>query len=158
MKWSDVLADPSLQDLSYKIETNGYGQIVMSPASSRHARLQSRIASLLERCLTEGEVIVECPVQTSSGVKVPDVAWAGVELLERQADADVFSESPEICIEVLSPSNSKAEIDSKRALYLGLGAQEVWVCDVSGALSFYNADGPLDASLMAPGFPDRVNL
>ncbi|RME59856.1 Uma2 family endonuclease, partial [Candidatus Parcubacteria bacterium] len=33
MKWSEVLADPTLQDLPYKIELNEWEQIVMTPAS-----------------------------------------------------------------------------------------------------------------------------
>ena len=32
MKWQEVLEDKSLQDLTYKIELNRWGQIVMSPA------------------------------------------------------------------------------------------------------------------------------
>ena len=31
--WDDILADRSLRDLPYKIETNRYHQIIMSPAS-----------------------------------------------------------------------------------------------------------------------------
>lgn len=29
--WETILADRSLQDLPYKIETNRYGKIIMSP-------------------------------------------------------------------------------------------------------------------------------
>jgi hypothetical protein len=35
MEWIEVLADPVLRDLPYKIELNEYGKIVMSPASNQ---------------------------------------------------------------------------------------------------------------------------
>jgi hypothetical protein len=47
LRWNEVLRDPSLQDLPYKIELNARGKIDMSPASNRHARLQARLASEL---------------------------------------------------------------------------------------------------------------
>ena len=40
LRWDEVLKDPSLQDLPYKIELNAWGNVEMSPASNRHGRLQ----------------------------------------------------------------------------------------------------------------------
>ena len=40
LRWDEVLKDPSLQDLPYKIELNAWGKVEMSPASNRHGRLQ----------------------------------------------------------------------------------------------------------------------
>ena len=37
------------------------------------------------------------------------------------------------CIEIVSPSNSEAEIREKRALYFGVGATEVWICNLDGS-------------------------
>lgn len=158
MEWSEILADPSLQDLPYKIETNEYGQIVMSPASNRHSRRQSRIERALENAMDRGEVFVECSIGTPKGTKVPDVVWASDELMQRQEDADPMTEAPEICIEVLSPSNSRKEIDEKRWLYLDAGALEVWVCDPEGKLTFFDREGVIDQSKLAPKFPKLVPL
>ena len=33
LTWEDIIADRSLRDLPYKIETNRYNKIMMSPAS-----------------------------------------------------------------------------------------------------------------------------
>ena len=44
----------------------------------------------------------------------------------------VLERAPEICVEVLSPSNSKPEMEEKRALYFEAGAQEVWICGLDG--------------------------
>mgnify|MGYP000981793041 FL=1 len=42
MQWSDVINDPSLRNLPYKIELDEHGRIIMSPASNRHAIQQGR--------------------------------------------------------------------------------------------------------------------
>ena len=75
MNWQEICDDPSLQDLPYKIETNEYGQIVMSPASNEHGRYQIRIGSLITQYLENGQVISECSIATSKGVKVADISW-----------------------------------------------------------------------------------
>ncbi len=158
MNWTDILADPSLQDLPYKIETNGYGQIVMSPASNRHAEYQGEITALLRALVTGGRAIVECSVQTTEGVKVPDSAWASLAFLNAHREEDPYLNAPEICVEVLSPSNSRAEINEKKALYFAAGAIEVWTCDKQGDMAFFSVDGPMDQSALAPSFPSRVEL
>jgi hypothetical protein len=48
MQWSEVITDKSLKVLPYKIELDRYGNILMSPASNRHGRLQLRIGAFLE--------------------------------------------------------------------------------------------------------------
>ena len=49
MQLSEVLNDPSLKNLPYKIELNEYGQIVMSPASNKHGLLQAEIALFFKK-------------------------------------------------------------------------------------------------------------
>jgi len=46
----------------------------------------------------------------------------------------------------------------KRQLYFESGAKEVWVCDENGVLSFFNAEGQLDCSLLVPEFPEKLEL
>jgi Uma2 family endonuclease len=71
-----------------------------------------------------------------------------------------FPRSPEICVEVLSPDNTDAEIQEKAALYFDAGAQEVWLCDASGAMKFLrsNSPPPLRSSGLCPKFPKKVEL
>ncbi len=158
MEWSDVLADPTLQDLPYKIELNAYGQIVMTPASNRHGVLQTQIASLVLGRKPSGVVQVECSVDTPSGVKVADTVWYSDAFVERHGMVTPFPAAPELCVEVASPSNSKKEMEEKKALYFGAGAQEVWVCDAEGAgeIRFFGPDGSLKESRLFPGFPKAV--
>ena len=82
MQWQDVLADKSLHDLPYKIELNEKGLIEMSPASFIHSMLQGRLAKLLGNQLN-GEVFTELAVQTTKGVRVPDVAWGSKEYVQK---------------------------------------------------------------------------
>ena len=158
MEWADILADPSLQDLPYKIETNHRGQIVMSPASNKHGDWQGIILSLLNQNLKEGRALVECSIQTPIGVKVPDVAWRSRAFLDAHSNEDPYSKAPEICVEVLSPSNTDAEIEEKRQTYFDCGANEVWLCDEQGKVRFFSPAGDIAASGIAPKFPNQLHL
>lgn len=156
MDWSEIVDNPYLADLPFKIEQDQYGNIVMSPASNLHGYYQSEIVVRLRRHITGGRVIVESSVQTRLGVKVPDVVWHSDEFGVRQGNATPFGEAPEICVEVLSPSNSRAELEQKTALYFEAGAKEVWVCDQSDAVRFYSPLGQVVRSELAPDFPDKI--
>lgn len=149
MQWSEVLADPTLRDLPYKIELNEYGKIVMTPASNRHGNVQAHIARRLWESLPAGEVITECSVETDKGVKVADVAWCSPEFIDRHGLETPYPEAPEICVEVVSPSNSGREMEEKAALYLSRGAKEVWIAEESGAVRVYGPEGVRENSELA---------
>jgi Uma2 family endonuclease len=151
MKWQDVCNDPVLRDLPYKIELNEWGKIVMSPATTRHSLLQGLIINALNAARRDGLVFPECPIQTSKGVKVPDIVWISDALLRQQGEETPFSHAPELCVEVLSPANSLREMEEKRELYFARGAQEVWLCDEQGALTFFDCTGKIPASRLFPG-------
>ena len=64
---------------------------------------------------------------------------------------------PEICVEIVSPSNSRSEINEKRALYFDAGAAEVWICNLDGSISFFVAShNQLFASSICPAFPGSI--
>lgn len=131
MQWSEVLADSSLQNLPYKIELNENGNIEMSPASFLHSRLQGKIAATLLLPLG-GDVFTELAIQTTKGIRVPDVAW-GSEAYTLLHQHDILATSaPELCIEIISPSNSRQAMQDKVALYLEAGATEVWLIEEQG--------------------------
>lgn len=147
MQWSEVLADPTLQNLPYKLELNEKGNIEMSPASNFHGYLQSELVWLLRSQLQHGRVITECSIDTPKGVKVADVAWCSTDFILEQGDNTPFTKAPEICIEVLSPSNSFAEMQDKVLLYLAKGAKEVWLVKEPGITAIYRAEGAVSHSL-----------
>lgn len=146
MQWTDVINDPCLRDLPYKIELNRWGNIEMSPASNRHGIYQAHLSSLLLNRLPVGEVISECSVQTLEGVKVPDVAWCSTEFLQRHGFETPYSEAPELCVEILSSSNSPWEMLEKIQIYLAAGAVEAWLVSEEGKIAFYDRTGQIAQS------------
>jgi Uma2 family endonuclease len=146
MQWSEVIASPYLKDLPFKIELNRYGKIEMAPASNKHSSLQFALGKLLERKLKNGKVLVECSIATSEGVKVADVVWCSKAFIKQYSYETPYSHAPEICIEVVSPSNSRLEMCNKAKLYLEAGAQEAWVYWENGMVDFYNHTGQIAQS------------
>jgi|APFre7841882724_1041349.scaffolds.fasta_scaffold00850_7 Uma2 family endonuclease len=140
-QWCDIIADPALRELPYKIELNARGKIEMSPASNLHGYLQSLVATELKRLLPDGLVITEASVLTAIGVRVPDVVWASHAFVTAHGLVTPFPRAPEICVEVLSPTNTREEIDEKIAAYLAAGAIEVWVVAEDGRTCYYDATG-----------------
>lgn len=158
--WERVCRDPSLQDLPYKVETNQYGQIVLSPHSNVHSILQTAVTDLLRDHLDRpGRRAVQFAVDTPRGVKAPDVVWISeARLATKPSDSASSPVMPELCIEVLSASNTEAEIDEKCRLYLDGGADEVWTVQETGAVTFYDRDGAIPASRLVPSFPSTIDV
>jgi Uma2 family endonuclease len=160
-RWAELLANSELARFEGRIETDRHGRIIMSPPPApSHGSYQSEVAYLLRTLMREGRVLTECPISTADGVKAADVAWASPQSMRELANRVCFPQAPEICVEVLSPSNTKAEIQEKMALYFDAGAKEVWVCAGSGALSFFGP-GPaqsLRASGLCPRMPRQIKL
>ena len=145
MQWQDVLADKSLHDLPYKIELNEKGLIEMSPTSFIHSLLQGRLARILGNQL-DGDVFTELAVQTTKGVRVPDVAWGTKEYVEKHIK-DVYALSaPELCVGIISSTNTREEMLDKVELFIESGAKEVWLVSEDGTVSFYNHHGQQNKS------------
>ena len=156
--WKDICENPALKDLPYKIETNRFDQIIMSPAFSWHGGYQVEIATLLKKLLPGGRVIVECAIETTDGTKVPDVIWISTVRHAPMKRAYSFNVAPEICVEVMSNSNSREEMRDKMKLFFATGALEVWFCDEQGDLVFFarDVDNALSGSIMCPEFPKHI--
>lgn len=113
-----------------------------------------RGAGRSQLALADGEVLTECSVATSAGVRVPDLAWASPAFMDRHGDTTSFPAAPELCVEVISPSNRKPEMAEKVTLYLGAGAQEVWLVEEDGSITPYGPEGRRAGSIFAvPGVP-----
>lgn len=159
MEWREVVEHPSLKDLPFKIETNEWGKIMMVPASYAHGVYQSEIDGLLRSLKKEGRVSTECPVQTSKGTRVADVAWASAAFHKKHGIRKLaLPESPEVIVEIESPSNSAAELEEKRLLYFEIGAKEFWLCDKDGNMRFFNPRGELERSEMFGEFPGHIDI
>ena len=139
--WKSILNDPFFKDIPYKVETTKGGSILMSPASNWHGSAQSQVVVILSKGRKGGEIINECSVLTSEGVKVADVAWASDQFMEKHGYNTPYNIAPEICVEVMSPGNTKDEIASKVNLYLAKGALEVWIVHDDAKVSVYDHSG-----------------
>jgi Uma2 family endonuclease len=141
-RWNEMCRDPSLEHLPYKIELNSWGKVEMGPpAGVPHARHQAEVAAQLREQLRDGIAMTECPVLTDIGVRVPDVAWASKAFMERHRSASPLPRAPEICVEIVSPSNVEVEIEEKTRAYLAAGALEVWLVAETGAIRYLDASG-----------------
>jgi Uma2 family endonuclease len=116
-----------------------------------------RILELLHGHLPAGKVLAETRVVTSDGVKVTDAAWisAGYAAELEGKHPAALERAPEICVEVLSPSNTAEEMAEKSALYFEAAAQEVWLCRLDGKIVFYTPH-PSPVSSISSEFPSRI--
>jgi Uma2 family endonuclease len=158
-RWSELQHDRELARLPYRIETDRFGRIMMSPPpASDHTKRVAKILRRMHELFSAGEVLAETAISTTDGVKVAEAAWLASDRAHELDSGPCLVRAPEICIEVLSPSNSTAEMDEKRALYFEAGAIEVWFCQADGTIEFYLAqDSPRSAqSNLCAAFPDRI--
>ncbi len=157
--WEKVSADSSLAVLPYRVETDRYGQLIMSPPPApEHGKGQFGIGKLLDRFLSGGSVITECPVSTPEGVKLIDVAWISQARWQAQAGQVCFTQAPEICVEVISPRNTRRELVEKKALYFEAGAEELWFCNRHGQMEFFRKEAPEKSttSRLCANFPQQI--
>jgi len=145
--------DPCYANVPGKIELDAWGRMVMSPASNYHSALQALLVGKL--AALAGSAFVEASVVTSAGVLVADVAWASDEFMRARGFETPYPRSPELCIEVVSPSNSRKELREKVAAYLEAGAVEVWIVfPQSKRVEFHGREGVLPRSQYAVDVAD----
>ena len=158
MKWQELCDRRDLRNLPFKIEQDAQGKVIMTPVKVYHSVLQGEIAALLRSNRKDGRILTECAIRTAQGTKVADVCWASRDVYKVIKDQDECSVAPEVCIEVLSPSNSEDEIEEKKVLYFVKGAKEVWLCSRSGDIEYFNQAGAIAKSDFFPEFPERIDL
>src|SRR6516225_2395693 len=153
-RWAELCSDPRLAKFPDRIETDRHGHILMTPPPGfRHSRRQDTIIGLLHQLLPNGQTLPECAVSTADGVKALDVAWLDPGRPELNLEPALLTRAPEICVEILSPSNTQAEINEKRVLYFDAGATEVWICNLDGSMSFFvRLDHQVPTSSFCPDF------
>ena len=140
--------DPLYANVPGKIEIDGWGRLLMSPPSNYHGAVQFRLGQKL--AVLGGRVFVEASVLSTTGVLVADLAWASAEFMRLHKFETPFPRAPELCIEVVSPSNSVKELSDKRAAYLAAGASEVWIVyPQSRRCEFFSSQGPVPCSAYA---------
>ena len=82
--------------------------------------------------------------------------WVSDERFRVIRDEFSCSIAPEICVEILSPSNSLPEMMRKKDLYMEAGAKEYWLCSEEGRMQFFNNATAIEGSVLCSGFPKTI--
>jgi Uma2 family endonuclease len=151
--WRQLATDPLVAAIPFKVELNEKGAIEVSPPTTRHAFLQSFVSHELRLQRPDGTTFTECPVETEIGMRIPDVVWASPEFMQVHGTESEFRAGPDLCVEVLSPTNTRAEIDEKIAAYLAAGAREVWVVGADGVPEIHTTGGRVATSSLGFDLP-----
>ena len=110
---------------------------MMSPAGRRHGRVAMRLGSLLDQHVSQnslGEVLAaETGFLLSTDpdtVRAPDVAFVRANRLKGLDDVQGYLPvAPDLVAEVVSPSDSSSQIESKAQMWLAAGTAVVLVVD-----------------------------
>jgi hypothetical protein len=135
-QWKQVLEDPVLRELPFRIETNKWGHIeMMPPASPRHMEIATAMVDVLRPLL--GGAFTETSVLTEAGVKVVDLLWCSADYFP------ICASKASKSVLALPPSRYRTPTSDTP---LGAGAREAWIVSRDLAISAYNARGKLSES------------
>jgi Uma2 family endonuclease len=143
--------------------------IPLSPPKRKHGILVARLAARLSTFVEArklGAVVAESGMLTARGpdsVRGPDVSFISTARLAKSDETHGYSDvPPELCIEVVSPSDTWSELSEKVGEYLAAGVDVVWVVDPQlGQVHVYAKGQPprilkgqdvLDGGTVLPGF------
>lgn len=144
--------------------------VTMSPGGGLHSAVGVRLANAIGRHVDlHGLGVVlgaDCGFRLESDpdtVRAPDAAFVTrARIAAAGVPTGYWEGPPDLAVEVLSPSDSRAELRSKIAEYLRLGVQEVWFVEpVERRLTVHGRPGgpqilseldTLDGGDLLPGF------
>jgi len=107
--------------------------VIVAPPKLKHSTVQRRLRRLLEAAAGETGIVdsefgfrpvPEGEFRIADVVFISQARWQGIDL------NGYFEGAPELVAEILSPSNTRAEILDKKKLSLENSAQEFWVVDI----------------------------
>ena len=107
--------------------------IEMSPPGGQHGWLATKFARYLDiyaETLDLGEVTVESGYHPSGNrhtLLSPDVAFVSRERAPQPFPEKYIPLMPDLAIEIVSPSNTRKEVNRKTQIYLSNGSQLVWI-------------------------------
>jgi Uma2 family endonuclease len=124
-------------------EMDQYGELFLSPRpTNRHQRIAFNIGRQMEDQLN-GASATAVAINTRIGVRAPDVCWTAAGTNYEQ---DPAPRAPEICVEVVSPSNTEKWLLEKAAAYLEAGGREVVIVELDGRIRYFDSSGERPSS------------
>jgi Uma2 family endonuclease len=152
-RWRELAGNRAVAAIAGKVELSEKGAIVVSPATQRHSLIQGFVIRELTRQRPEGTTLAEFPIETEIGMRVPDIVWVSPELMRARRIEGELHGAPDLCIEVLSPTNTRIEMAEKTAAYLAAGAKEVWLVGDDGVPQIHTSEGQVAASALGFTLP-----
>jgi Uma2 family endonuclease len=148
-RWADLDVEP---DDPERYELSELGEWILSPKPTpAHQSVALEVGLQLTAQL--GRVAAtEVPVLTDRGVRVPDVIWMRPERWTENKGYSPLRVVPDVCVEVLSPGNTRPEIMMKVHAYLRGGAREAIVVGLKGEIGFFGPQGKLESSALGLRF------
>jgi len=144
-RWKALEEDPDSPD---RYELTEFGELVLSPKPTNdHQLVASEVLQALGRQLGP-RAGMEISVYTDRGIRVPDVVWMPAARWREVKGKSPSPFVPDVCVEVLSPGNSRAEIMMKVGAYLRGGAREAIVVGRKGEVEYFGAEGKREASAL----------
>ena len=144
-RWNEQPLDSDNPD---RYELNEFGEWILSPrATNDHQRIALAVVRALEVALGP-EAGMEVAVYTDRGIRVPDAVWMPATRWLEVKGVTPFPFVPDVCVEVLSPGNTRAEIMMKVNAYLRGGAREVIVAGLKGEVEFFGPNGKVESSAL----------
>jgi Uma2 family endonuclease len=120
---------PERQDV---LEELHWGQlVVLSRPKAWHVKLQMKLTQLLQpEAAGRGYMVSELPFRAVAqyDVRAADVAFVSTARWD-EANEGYLQGAPELVVEILSPSNTKAPLREYAALCLANGSEEFWAID-----------------------------
>jgi len=107
--------------------------VQMPPPNRSHYLVQRRLRQSLEKAAgSVGEVDIEMPFRPRPNFEYwqADVAFVSRSRWDLTPDHTHLEGAPDLVIEVLSPSNTAAEILDRRNICLENGSREFWLVDI----------------------------
>jgi Uma2 family endonuclease len=167
---ADVLADPLGQKRNCELVD---GVLVEKPMGYYESLLAMILIQWLRNFLDESDLGITLgeagPLRLAPGlVRLPDVSFISWDRFpNRELPAEsILDMAPDLAVEILSPSNTEAEMERKLYEYFAAGAQLAWYADpVSRTVRVYtsptdvrlrNEEDTLDGGAVLPGF--RISI
>jgi Uma2 family endonuclease len=139
---------PYVEDDPNWYELNEFGEWVVSPRpTSGHQQAAAVVAFQLTTQLGE-RAVIEVSVYTDRGIRVPDVVWMPAARWLEAKGQNPLAFVPDVCVEVVSPGNTRREILMKVGAYLRGGAREAIVVGLKGEIELFGPGGKLEASAL----------
>lgn len=148
--------------------------VTMSNPGLRHGEVQGNVYFAIKLFLKAnpiGRVFVESGLVTDRGpdtVRGPDVSYYSKERLPLDKEVVAYHDQPaDLCVEVMSPSNTIQQLKGKAKEYLFAGVRLVWIVDpdertvriITDPLEsrMLEAEATLDGGAVLPGFSCKVS-